>query len=157
VIHGDLKPENVMIGAFGEVLVMDWGVARSIDEDGGGVIAGTKGFMSPEQERGEKLDARSDVYALGRVLQSLTEAERNPRRLASMIRKATSGDRNARYRDAAELRDDVSRFLDGEPVSAHRETMLEKTARWLQRNQALVTIVLAYLVMRVIVYLLVRN
>ena len=157
VMHGDLKPENVMIGAFGEVLVMDWGVARSIDEDLGGVIAGTKGFMAPEQERGEKVDARSDVYALGRILQTLAEGERIPRRLASMIRKATNADRQARYRDAAELRDDVSRFLDGEPVSAHHESLFEKAGRWIQRNQALVTIVLAYLVMRVIVFLLVRR
>ena len=74
-----------------------------------------------------------------------------------MIRKATDPDCGQRYRDASALRDDVARYLDGEPVSAHRENPVEKAGRWVSRNQALVTIVIAYLVMRVLVFLWVNR
>ncbi len=71
IIHRDLKPENVMIDSEGDVFVMDFGLARAV-EDGGltqpGMIMGTPFFMSPEQLRGEKLDERSDIYSIGLIL-----------------------------------------------------------------------------------------
>ncbi len=85
VVHRDLKPSNIMLGDYGEVYVLDWGVARVIDErpregrepgqidtlDDGtrtGDLLGTPGYMAPEQVRGEPVGPAADVYSLGAVL-----------------------------------------------------------------------------------------
>jgi eukaryotic-like serine/threonine-protein kinase len=149
VVHCDLKPANVMVGEFGEVLVMDWGVAKAIGEAAPG---GTRGFMPPEQERGEGLGATADVYALGAMLPRIVAAPL-PRRLAAIATRAMAADRHDRYADARALAEDVAHYLDGEPVAAYRETSFERAGRWLERNRGLVAVVAAYLVMRAIVLL----
>ena len=143
VVHRDLKPENVMVGEFGAVLVMDWGVAE---------IAGTPGYMAPETIR----DARSDVYALGAILKFLLGEEEAPRSLRAIVARAMADDPAMRYENARELGDDILRFLDGEPVSAYRENVFERAGRWLGRNRVLLALVLAYLIMRVIVFFWMR-
>ena len=157
IVHCDLKPENVMLGDFGEVLVMDWGVARQPGANDA-LVAGTRGFMAPEQEQGAaaSIGPSTDVYALGATLRTLLPAKL-PRPLAAICAKATAAEQRDRYATARELADDVSRWLDGQPVSAYRENAVELAGRWLSRNRVLVTIVIAYLVMRVIVILWVRH
>src|SRR5580704_11829863 len=68
VVHRDLKPQNVMSDKDGRVYVMDFGIARSLESQGmtqTGALMGTPEYMSPEQAKGEKVDARSDLFALG--------------------------------------------------------------------------------------------
>lgn len=149
VVHCDLKPENVMLGDFGEVLVMDWGVAREVGS-AAGVVAGTRGYMAPEQEKGIAVDAAADVFALGAMLSALLPPKL-PKPLVAICAKATAPNPRDRYPTARDLAADVTLWLDNKPVTAYRENVIERINRWLVRNRALVLLVVAYLLMRVII------
>ena len=166
VIHRDLKPQNIMIGSFGEVLVLDWGVAKILATDdtdesvesvdgfntSAGTVIGTRDYMSPEQARGEvnQLDQRADVYSLGAVLHFLLKDQSKAGKAAKAIcSKARAHAREDRYASASELSADIGRLLDAEPVSAYQESVIEKVSRWVSKNRFLVLLVLAYLLMRI--------
>ncbi len=171
VIHRDLKPKNIMVGPFGEVQVMDWGLAKLLNdhpievpsfprirapfETDGGTVLGTPGYMAPEQERGDTtvLDERTDIYALGAILKELTGSSA-PKRLKAVGLKATSKNPADRYPSARELSDDISAYLNGMPMVAYKENLLEKAARWSARNSFVLWLIVAYLIMRSILYFL---
>lgn len=158
VIHRDLKPQNIMIGSFGEVLVMDWGVAKIRDDPrqsavfntSDGTVIGTRNYMSPEQARGEiEIDERADVYSLGAVLNFLLTDQNVSKPAKAICLKAMAPEPGDRYASASELSADIGHLLDAEPVSAYRENALEKAGRWVGKNRFLVLLVLAYLLMRI--------
>ena len=199
VLHRDLKPANIMVGSFGEVLVMDWGLAKLLGGDAGdkppmvdpeatifetpetasdttstgervvtghGTVMGTPGYMSPEQARGdvEHLDARSDIFSLGALLRFLLtkslDGAANPtgkqhfdKALEAICSKAAAPEPGGRYPTVSELALDVSRYLDGLAVAAHRESLFEKLARFYRRYRFFILLIAAYLVMRVLILL----
>lgn len=154
VIHRDLKPENIMAGSFGEVMVMDFGVAALLSNGGeAGVVLGTRGYMPPEQEGGGAVDERADVYALGAVLDAMLDSA-SPAPLRSIARRAMQAERNRRYVSVAALAEDVRRFVAGDAVHAHRETPIERAARFGRKYQVAIVLLLAYLVMRALIVIL---
>ncbi|MEV5838017.1 Stk1 family PASTA domain-containing Ser/Thr kinase [Nocardia sp. NPDC052112] len=151
IVHRDMKPANIMINRAGAVKVMDFGIARAIADSSNpmtqtAAVIGTAQYLSPEQARGETVDARSDVYSVGCVLFEILTGEPPftgdspiavayqhvredprlpshvhngvPRELDSVVLKAMSKNPANRYQTAAEMRADLIRVLGGQKPSA---------------------------------------
>jgi len=166
VIHRDLKPANVMVGEFGEVLVLDWGIAAELRTADSALrnpesalqtvdtVVGTPEYMAPEQARGDAaVDHRADVFALGAVLAGLVAGSAP---LAAIARKAQSPDAAARYQSVPALAADINRYLAGRAVEAHRERLLDRVARVGRRYRLPILLVLTYVVVRVLLLWLFR-
>ncbi|GAA1140365.1 Stk1 family PASTA domain-containing Ser/Thr kinase [Kitasatospora gansuensis] len=154
IVHRDIKPANVMLTRQGNVKVMDFGIARAMGDAGmtmtqTSAVIGTAQYLSPEQAKGETVDARSDIYSAGCLLYELLavrppfvgdspvavayqhvreeplppstyDPELRPE-IDAIVLKALAKDRDYRYQSADEMRDDIERFLDGLPVAAAQQ------------------------------------
>ena len=151
IVHRDIKPANVMLARNGDVKVMDFGIARAVADSGATMtqtanVLGTAQYLSPEQARGETVDARSDVYSTGCLLYELLtgrppfqgespvavayqHVRENPvppstlnpdvgSEADAIVMKALTKNPTNRYQSAAEMRTDIERALQGATVSA---------------------------------------
>ncbi|MBW8481808.1 Stk1 family PASTA domain-containing Ser/Thr kinase [Actinomadura parmotrematis] len=158
IVHRDIKPANVMLTRNHEVKVMDFGIARAMHDAASTMtqtaqVIGTAQYLSPEQARGERVDARSDIYSTGCVLYELLTGRppftgdspvaiayqhvreepvppsqvdpEIPQWADAMVLKAMAKDADHRYQTANEFRQDIQRVLHGQPVtSTAASTML---------------------------------
>jgi serine/threonine protein kinase len=151
VVHRDLKPANIIAGPFGDVSVLDWGVARPASTLAT-PAAGTPQCMAPEQAAGAPPDPRADIFSLGAMLRFLLPAAA-PKPLLAIAARAQSPAPDDRYASASDLAADLSRFLDGFPVRAYRENLFERILRFARRERLLLLLIGAYFLTRMAVYL----
>ena len=151
IVHRDIKPANVMLTPSGQVKVMDFGIARAIADASSAMTAtaaviGTAQYLSPEQARGETVDARSDIYSTGCLLyelltgrppfvgdspvsvayQHVREEARPPSQLNpdvgasidAIVAKSLAKRTDDRYQSAADMRKDIERLIAGHPIEA---------------------------------------
>ncbi|GAB3497332.1 Stk1 family PASTA domain-containing Ser/Thr kinase [Nocardiopsis coralliicola] len=156
IVHRDIKPANVMLTRQAEVKVMDFGIARAMNDDQATMtqasqVIGTAQYLSPEQARGERVDARSDIYSTGCLLYELLTGgppftgdspvaiayqhvredpvppsqvdPEIPEWLDAVVLRSMAKDREERYQSAEEMRQDLQRGLQGMAPAASTMAM----------------------------------
>jgi eukaryotic-like serine/threonine-protein kinase len=168
LVHRDVKPQNVLLNGDGAAKVTDFGIARSLDVHGGltqtGTVMGTSDYIAPEQARGQRVDAQSDVYSLGAVLYELLTGdvpfpgdnfvavamrhinepppsvrERRPElspRLDAAIRRAMAKAPRDRFASMDDFCSELNACLEGETAASAAQTMVVAPRRRGQRRAA---------------------
>ena len=141
VIHRDLKPGNIMRDKQGRILVMDFGLARSIESDGmtkTGAVLGTMEYMSPEQAMGSELDPRSDLFTVGLILFELLTGKmpfKAETAIASLLKRVQERAVSVSSMDNAipmPIADIVAKCLERDPNARYQtaEEMIDDLERW---------------------------
>lgn len=168
IIHRDLKPQNIMLDKDDNPLILDFGLAKIIDAESKltktGTVMGSLAYMSPEQVGGEKLDYRSDIFALGAILYNVivgrppfhgsTRQEiaqsivtRDPilpsqfnRRITpdldTICLKALEKEKEKRYQTAGDLADDLEKFLKGKAIKAKPLGVFQRGRKFIRKHKA---------------------
>lgn len=145
VIHRDLTPRNIVIDQDNTARVIDWGLAVALGE-GQDRSPGTRGFASPEQERGEDVGFASDVWSLGAILRAVlldVTPNSHPKtdfdawetvdpELKAIVECATAHDPRARYMDAVAMAADLRRWFEGLRVQAYQFTSWDLVRRFVR-------------------------
>ena len=162
VVHRDLKPSNILVTSDGNVKLLDFGIAKLLDDDASVTIEGARAFTpqfaAPEQVRGDAITTATDVYSLGVILYMLlsgrhptageshnaAEVQRTlleveprplePRDLGSVVGKALRKEPAERYQNVESFADDLTRYLRHEPVTVARDPILYRARKFVRRH-----------------------
>ena len=169
VLHLDIKPSNIRIDDFGEVLLCDWGISRIIGSESQsksqasvipvlsratliGECRGTPGFMAPEQKKHKSIcDERTDVYGLGALLFDMLSGQvpedkqdfkalKFPDEIKAICAKALENKAESRYNSVSEMMDDIHKYNQGLVILAENANSWKVFTKWVKRKKRLLLV-----------------